>query len=255
MVDPRGPAYNTPPIPARTQGAIPTAVVGGGGGYLRVRQKQADGSWRIVRVHQSKLTPAHLAAARQNGLNGPVSPSKPTGGVTNRLGGGAQQTPVPAKPAGFATPGATTRPATPNTIDPRDGIYQAELAQYAYDRDQAIAGINAERATLPSLYNRGFQDIRTGYNRDRFDSNAELAARGLVRSGEYQRRGADRQMQQVRHVADLDRQYGTGAQSLLTQRLTDIQRQYALQQQGALASAKDRYASSNPASTYIFANT
>lgn len=223
--------------------AAGTAAPVGGGGYLRVRQEHPKGSgkYRIVRVHETKLTPAQLAAAKRNGLNTAApDPAQP-----------APAAPAPAAP----TPATPTPPPPPQIIDPRDGSYQSELARYAYDRDRSIAEINAERTRLPSLYNRGAADIRTAYNRDRYDSNANLAARGIIRSGEYQRRGADRQITQVRQTADLDRQYGSGAQSALTARLNDINTQYNLNSQSALQNARDRYASNNPASTYIWANT
>lgn len=151
-----------------------------------------------------------------------------------------------------AAPTATAPAAPPElSIDPRDGDYQNQVGQYAFDRDRALADLEARRSTLPSLYNRGFADIRRSYDRDRYDSNAELARRGIIRSGEYQRRGADRAMQNARLTADLDTQYGTGAQRDIAAKLADINQQYNVQQAGALAAAKDRYAQRYPASTYI----
>lgn len=223
--DPRGSAFNTPPVGLT------------GGGYVRVRQRQPDGSWKIVRVHESKLTPGQLAAARRNGLN--TMPAQPT---PNAGGGGG----------GTGVAGATQEPAPPQVIDPRDGTYQNDLARYAYDRDTGIAALNAESSTLASNYNRGAADIGIGYDRDRFDSNANLASRGIVRSGEYQRRGADRLMQRARQTADLERQYGTGAQADIARRLADINAQYGLNSSAALQGARDRYATTNPASTYVW---
>lgn len=209
--------------------AAPSAVGGMGGGYLWVRRSLGNGKYETVRVHVSKLTPAQQAAARASSLNKP-------GGAPN-LGA----------PAG----GGPASPPPAAVIDPRDGEYQSQLGQYAFDRDRGIAEQNAELAKLPALYNRGAQDIRTGYLRNRNDSNAELAARGIVRSGEYQKRGADRLMQQVNQTADLERTYGAGAQSAIAARLAEINQQYALQEASALQAAKDRYAQRYPASPYL----
>lgn len=209
----------------------PRGTPGGmGTGYVRVRAEQPDGSYKIVRVHSSKLTPQQLAAARKNGLN---------------IAG----TPKPATPT---TPAPTAKPPA---IDPRDGTYQRESAQFAFDRDNAVNTAEAERQRLPSLYNRGLADIRTGYNRDRYDSNAELASRGIIRSGEYQRRGADRLIQQANQTSALDQQYGSGAQAGIAARLAQIQQQYSLNQANALLAAKERYQQMYPASSYIGAES
>ena len=155
-------------------------------------------------------------------------------------------------PAG-ATPPAVGPVAAAPSIDPRDGAYQNEMGRYAFERTNAINEQEARRQTLPSLYNRGAADLLTNYNRDRYDSNAELARRGIIRSGEYQRRGADRLMAQARQTADLDTQYGSGAQRDIAARLAEIQQSYNLSSAGALQSAKDRYSAANPTSTYQFA--
>lgn len=211
----------------------PRGTAGGmGSGYVRVRAKQPDGSYKIVRVHSSKLTPQQLAAARKNGLN-TAAGSKPT-------------------PEAITTPPKTPKPPA---IDPRDGQYQRESAQFAFDRDNAVNAAEAERQRLPALYNRGLADIRTGYNRDRYDSNAELASRGIIRSGEYQRRGADRLIQQANQTSALDQQYGSGAQAGIAARLAQIQQQYSLNQANALLAAKERYQQMYPASSYIGAES
>lgn len=210
----------------------PTTTPARGGGYLWVRRSIGNGKWETVRVHESKLTPAQRAAARASSLNQP-------GDAPNSA------TPKPPTPATPATP------AAPTTIDPRDGEYQNQVGQYAFERDKNLAEQNAERAKLPSLYNRGAADIRTAYTRNQYDSNAELAARGIIRSGEFQKRGADRLITQASQQADLDRQYGTGAQAAIAARLAQINQQYELSAAQALQAAKDRYAQKYPASTYI----
>jgi hypothetical protein len=177
---------------------------------------------RRVAVLRSKLTPAERA------------------GVNARAGG--------------STGAATPAPA-PQTIDPRDGDYQIEAGQTAYEKQQALAAQDARRAQLPSLYNRGLEDIRESYNRDRYDANASLAARGLIRSGEYQRVGANRAMQNTRNLSGLDQQYGSGAQAEIAQRTAEINQQYALAMQAAMQNARNRYMQSNPASQYIWSAT
>lgn len=168
----------------------------------------------------------------------------------------------PKQPPGGGGPAASGPPPKPTTppqhgyewtllngawvqkrveTDPRDGEYQARLAHAAAEKQRGLNQIDADRATFASMYNRGAQDIRTGFDRSRYDSNADLASRGIVRSGEYQRRGADREMGRIRQVADLENQYGTGAHSRLASRLNDINQSYALTEQSELASAMERY--------------
>jgi hypothetical protein len=157
---------------------------------------------------------------------------------------------APGTGVASAQPGVPA-PADPAAIDPRDPDYQREVGQAAFERDRDIAEQERQRTTLASQYNRGVADMRTAYDRDRYDSNADLARRGIVRSGEYQKRGADRLMQQTRTAAGLEQTYGTGAQSQIAATLANINQQYALRQQAALSAAKQRYAQNYVASPYV----
>lgn len=75
--------------------------VGGYAGYLKVRQKQADGTWKVVYMHSSKLTEAQRKAAMANGLNGPVPGTTPKpGGGAPAAGGGGGTGVTDAAPAG-----------------------------------------------------------------------------------------------------------------------------------------------------------
>jgi hypothetical protein len=165
--------------------------------------------------------------------------------------------PTPAAPESPApTPAAPApTPAAPAVIDPRDAEYWNQYNAKLYDKNVSLAAQQAELDKLPSLYNRGSADIGTAYNRDRYDSNAELARRGIVRSGEYQRRGADRIMTQGRQLSDLEQQYGSGARSTIASRIADINNRFNLETPTLLTDARNRYASQYPASSYIWANT
>ncbi len=84
------PAEDVPPA-----GGPPTS------GYLKVRQKQKDGSWKVVLVHRSKLTATQIAAALKNGFNGGGASTVATGAGT-----GTDGTPVVDPGAGGGGGGA-----------------------------------------------------------------------------------------------------------------------------------------------------
>ncbi len=201
----------------------------------------------VVRVPAGTAAPVNSDPYRRvtrNGVSVLVRWSQLTAAERTHYG----NNPNPAQPGGAAPSGPPPQPSSPpqpgyewqlvegqwrqvlTQTDPRDSQYQTEVGQAAFDRDRATFEQEYQRAQLPSLYNRGAADIRTSYDRNRYDSNAELARRGIIRSGEYQRRGADRLIEQTRQTADLDRQYGSGAQSQIAQRLADINAQYQLSQ-------------------------
>jgi hypothetical protein len=167
----------------------------------------------------------------------------------------AERAGVNARAGGSTGTGAATTPPAQQTIDPRDGDYQVEAGQSAFEQAQALAEQTSRQSQLASLYNRGLEDIRTAYDRDKYDTNAGLAARGIIRSGEYQRLGANRAMQNTRNLSSLDQQYGSGAQAEIAQRTAEINQRYALAMQAAMQNARNRYMQSNPASQYIWSAT
>lgn len=230
-------APHAPAQPA-AHGTLQQAITAFGN---RARTQRDRWSGAIVR------TPEWEAFLRQRGLLGGIQNSHgPATGGKAPMPGGAKPNPGAGGPAGVD-------PGFGGPIDPRDGQYQAEVGQAAFDRDRGIADVDAQRQTLASQYNRGSADILTGFNRNRYDSNAELAHRGIVRSGEYQRRGADREMDRIRQQSQLENDFGSGAQARLAARLAEINQAYNLSSQGALSSAMDRYKQMYPASPLIAA--
>lgn len=243
-------------------------------GYLRV-YKNVGGRYRIVWMHRSRMTQQQLAAATASPLNRQGGGAPGGGGSLgdalaggHGLGGGTLDVgngdildtatgPNPSSP-----PSHNPQPGYQWTFlngewvqtlintDPRDADYVREAGNAAAERDRAIAEQEAERKQLKPMYDQGAAGIGKSYDRSRYDSNAELAGRGIVRSGEYQKRGTERVIQRASQTADLERQYGTGAQSRIASRIGDINNAYSLAEQNALRAAQERYSQRYIASPY-----
>lgn len=203
------------------------------------RYKDYSGSSSARRVISNPFASGKL---RRSKAQRPSAP--PKGGYKWAFTGSRWvQQKVPAKPA---------KTAKPKVIDPRDAQYQTDFGLAQHERQQALAEIEEERRQLPSLYNRGAADLATQLARSRYDSNAELAARGIFNSGERGKRAIDMQDSFQRGSTDLQQRYGSGRQAQLSQQLSGINEGYRLQQASLMQAAKDRYMQQNPASSYIW---
>lgn len=97
------------PAPVAAPGSTPTS------GFLKARQKQPNGTWKVVLVHRSTLSPAELKVVLANGLNGGTT-STPTPSTHADPGGGG------AGPGAAPPAAAPPVPAGPTWQPPRIGL-------------------------------------------------------------------------------------------------------------------------------------
>lgn len=166
---PAAPKPSTDPALTRPPVGIPSATPTTG--YLKVRQKQADKSWKVVLVHRSKLTQAQINAAMKNGLNGPVNDHgpAPTDGTKqtaggSATGGGAATDAGSGAAAGGGDAAAGANPAAAtgtiaSWIPPQIGLggLNADPATGRLDWSKIIAAANEISAVDP-LYAQDISD-------------------------------------------------------------------------------------------------
>jgi hypothetical protein len=138
------------PVPA--PGSRPT------NGYLKVRQPDGKGGWKIVRVHSSQLSASSLAKVLANGLN--PSPVRPVPGGGDGINmGPATPGAVPAVPG--AGTGVAPAPAAPDYSqfagykDPDYFTGLSDLRQQLglVDRNGSLVSV-ADQARLAQLSQR-----------------------------------------------------------------------------------------------------
>lgn len=210
---------DAPPAPATPApppiGAGPTP---GDGGYLKVRQKQPDGSWKVVTIHRSRLSKEQLERVMRNGLNG--GPASPAPGTTPPAGGGGSTTPTTGTAPG-GTPPTTGTPPAPSWIPPMVGLgglnadprtgkidwsklistaqeisavdpeYAQDLSNNIWQAMQGVAPMQAEIQSLTTvdpttgktLYQSLFDNAMTKFGQNTSSSLSNAAQRGILSSG------------------------------------------------------------------------
>jgi len=244
ITPPGGPGTDKPPIPADPVG-----------GYLKVRQKQANGTWKVVLMHRSKLSPAQIDAAMKSGLNGPVpgAPSTPAPGGAQPA---APSTPAPSS----STPVAGTTPAAaaPSWIPPMVGLgglnadpntgkidwskiisaaneisavdpqYAQDLSNNIWTAMQGVAPMQAEIQSLTTidpttgktLYQSLFDNAQRKYKQDTSKTFGTTAARGIGSSGMVNSTLANQTAANATEVAGFGKQYGNQRISELLGQMT-----------------------------------
>jgi len=191
----------------------------------------------------------------QSNTNRPVSSTNPKPRPNNPAKAGYKWTRKNGRWLQVKIPssGAGKKKVSPS--DPRrfmDSQYRRDIAQLQFDKSRGLNDIDARLGTLKSQYDIGSADLFKNYDRGRYDSNAELASRGIFNSGERMGRAVNMQDQLGRGQLDLSNQYGEGAIRGLTAERAGLNNQYNLSQQQAYGAARDRFSQRRPASNYIF---
>ena len=263
--DPRGPAFNTPPTPPSPPDprgpAFNTPPTGYTGPlYFKVRQKQADGSWKVVTLHYSKLTQEQRNAALKNGLNGPVPGAGGGGGGSKPA---APTTPGPAAPTPGAPAPGTSAPAAgtpaPSWIPPQIGIgylttdpasgridwqkllsaahevaavdpqYAQDLSTNIFQTMQSVAPLQAEitsltavnPATGKTLYQSLFENADRQWRQANSKTFGTAAARGIGSSGMVNANLATNAIGKANAITDASGKYGDARIAELLRGMTD----------------------------------
>lgn len=217
------------------------------GGFLHVRQKQADDTWKVVLMNRSTLTPAQITAAMASGLNGPVKPAgaKPGGAAPGAGGGGGApasggDTPAPGGEAGgIAKPGPSWIPpriglgglnANPATgkidwsellrqaggVSAADPQYAQELSNNIFAAMQSVAPFEGELQGLlttdpttgKTQYQRMFDAQLNKYRQNTSSAFGNAAARGIGSSGMVNATLADQTAEHETAQTDNENHYG-----------------------------------------------
>lgn len=222
-------------------------------GYLKVREKQPDGTWKVVVMQSSKMTDAQRKAALANGLNGPI-PGSTSAGAGASSGAAA---PAPAAPAPNPTSwiprvslnatggmlnaqtGAIDWSAilnAANTIAAVDPQYASDLSNNILTAQQQLAPLQGQYQALVTHVVDPITGADTGKNKYQtlldsensvFGQNqssvyGNAARRGILSSGMTNQNLSKNNIAHLQNVDQLSNTYGPAAQTAIYNQMLGI---------------------------------
>lgn len=136
-------------------------------------------------------------------------------------------------------------------IDPRDSAFFDTIKDLDRNLAMGASPLNSRLSQMQSQFTAEELDRLDRMEKSRYQSNADLIARGIYDSGERGNEALRLRMDDARSQVDLSQRLGQIAQSGVSRQLADLQSAYALDVASAIAQARNRHKTTYPASNYL----